>query len=160
MSKYESLLEEAVQNGIYVLENIDFESKSKGLINGDVIGLSANLKTEAERACTLAEELGHHKLNCGNILNQKDDTNRKQEKKARLWAYKKMITLDKLIDACLNGCQNRYEIAEYLDVTEEFLQDAIDSYRSKFGKTCYKGNYLITFEPALAVHKLVWLQAE
>lgn len=30
------------------------------------------------------------------------------------------------------GCTNSYEIAAYLDVTEEFLNDAIDKYTSKY----------------------------
>ena len=159
MGTYETLLEEAVQDGAYVMECVNFESQSRGLIRNDVIGLSNRLQSNTERACILAEELGHYKTNTGNILNQSVTENRKQEKKARIWAYNKMVTLDKLIDAWIQGCRNRYEIAEYLEVTEDFLQDAIDSYRAKFGIMYNKGEYLIVFEPSLAIYRLVWNQA-
>lgn len=147
MSEYELLLDEAVQYGAYVLEHVNFESQSDGLINGDIIGLSNHLQNSAERACTLAEEIGHYKLNCGNILNQGDPQNRKQEKQARLWAYNRMITLDKLIAAWEAGKRNCYEIADYLDVTETFLQEAINIYKSKYDILTQRGNYIIKFDP-------------
>lgn len=31
------------------------------------------------------------------------------------------------------GCTNRYETAEYLEVTEEFLEECISCYREKYG---------------------------
>ena len=113
MSEYELLLDEAAQNGVVVFEHVAFDSHSDGLIEGDVIGLSDRLESSVERACTLAEEIGHHKLNCGNILNQKDTSNRKQEQKARLWAYYRMVTIDKLIAAWEAGCRNRFDCLLY-----------------------------------------------
>lgn len=154
MNEYELLLDEAVQNGAVVFEHVAFDSQSDGLIDGDVIGLSDRLENSVERACTLAEELGHHKLNCGNILNQKDTSNRKQEQKARLWAYYRMVTIDKLIAAWEAGCRNRFEIAEYIGTTEAFLQEAIDSYKSKCNTIAQRGDYLIKFDP-LCIYKMI-----
>jgi len=149
LSEYEELLQRAIHNGIEVFEDYDFEEESrfKGLYCDGVIALNSELETNTEKACVLAEEIGHHEMTAGDILDQADTSNRKQEKKARLWAYKEMITLDKLLDAKHCGCSNRFEIAEFLAVTEEFLQDAIDSYKSIFGAGCQKGDYLIMFEP-------------
>lgn len=158
MTTYEELLDEAAQNNVLILENIHFESRSDGLINGDVIGLSDKLKTSVEKACIAAEELGHYHTTSGNIIDPTIPGNRQQEKKARLWAFNRMITLDKLILAWEHSCRNRYEIAEYLEVTEAFLQEAIDDYRSKFGITVTKGDYIITFEPTLDVRKIVWME--
>lgn len=157
MTKYEELLDEAAQNDVLVLENVHFESRSDGLINEDVIGLSDTLETSIEKACTIAEELGHYHTTVGDITDLTKSENRKQENRARLWAYKRMITLDKLISAWEHGYGNRHEIAEYLEVTEKFLQEAIDAYRTKFGICTLQGNYLITFEPNLSIRKLVWL---
>ncbi|MFR3729128.1 ImmA/IrrE family metallo-endopeptidase [Lacrimispora sp.] len=145
--EYEELLTEADLNGIYVIEDLEFESQASGLINGDVIGLNKRLSTYSEKTCVLSEELGHYHTSVGNILDQTSEGNRKQEYKARLWAYNKMITIEKLISAKEAGCRNRYEIAEHLNVTEPFLQDAIDCYRSKYGLGFQKGEYIIFFEP-------------
>lgn len=89
--KYETLLQEATSNNIYIIENANFKSDANALINGDVIGINKNIKTSKERACVLAEELGHYYKTVGNILDQSNTENRKQEQKARLWAYNKMI---------------------------------------------------------------------
>ncbi len=145
--EYEELLNEANSEGIYVIENLEFESQASGLINGDVIGLSKCLSTYSEKACVLSEELGHYYTSVGNILDQTLDGNKKQECHARLWAYDKMITIEKIISAKKAGCRNRYEIAEYLNVTEPFLQEAINCYSSKYGLGFQKGEYIILFEP-------------
>ncbi len=148
MNYYERLETEACNDGIDVI-SYSFESdKIKGLCCNNVIGINQNLKKSTEKSCILAEELGHYYTTAGNILDQSKVENRKQEHIARLWAYRKMITLDKLADARRNGCRNRYEIAEHLEVTEEFLQEAMDSYKEKYGAGYHQcGEYLICFEP-------------
>lgn len=46
-----------------------------------------------------------------------------------------------------HGCQSRYDIAEYLNISEEFLQDAINYYKDKYGAYIAYDNYFIYFEP-------------
>ena len=77
--------------------------------------------------------------------------NRKQERQARLWAYNRLIGLRGIIKAYEAGCQSRYEIAEYLEVTEECLQECIEIYRDKYGVYTTVDNYVIYFLPNLAV---------
>ena len=43
--------------------------------------------------------------------------------------------------------QNLHEMAEHLDVTEEFLKDALDAYLLKYGKCTVVDNYMVFFEP-------------
>ena len=62
----------------------------KGLYCDGAIGIDKNIETNTEKACVLAEELGHHYTSTGNILDQSSVANRKQEQKARLWGYNKM----------------------------------------------------------------------
>ena len=62
-----------------------------------------------------------------------------------------MIGLHGIIDAFNAGCQSRHEIADFLEVTEEFLQEAIDCYRDKYGICTTIDNYVIYFIPNLAV---------
>lgn len=114
-------------------------------VNGN-IAIERNM-TSIEKACVLAEELGHHYTTVGNILDQTDAGNRKQERRARLWAYKRAFDLIDLISAYKYGCRNRYEIAEYLEVTEQFLQDALDTYKEKHGLYTKVDKYVVCFEP-------------
>ena len=103
--------------------------------------------TSTEKACVLAEELGHHYTTVGNILDQSNAENRKQERRARLWAYQKAFDLIDLVSAYKHGCRNRYEIAEYLEVTESFLQEALDTYKEKYGVYTKVDRYVVYFEP-------------
>ena len=107
--------------------------------------------TTTEKACILAEELGHHHTTVGNILDQSDPGNRKQELRARLMAYDKMIGLIGIVRAYQHRCQNLTDMAEYLEVTEEFLKEALEQYRRKYGQKAEVDNYIIIFEPYLAV---------
>lgn len=143
---YEALLIQANSHGLVVKEkNL---VASDGRIKGNKIAIRKDIDTTLEKSCVLAEELGHYYTSSGNIIDMQDVQNRKQEHRARLWAYKRMVTMDKLTDACKCGCRNRYEIAEYLDVTEEFLQEAIDSYKQIYGTKYYQhGDFLICFDP-------------
>ena len=60
LNKYEELLEEAAAQNISVDENFPFHGNLKGLYVDQNIALSDQLETSAEKACILAEELGHH----------------------------------------------------------------------------------------------------
>lgn len=124
----------------------------KGLyVNGHI---AINVKmSDIEKACVLAEELGHHYTTYGNILDQSDTSNRKQELRARAWAYNKQIGLLGLIRAYEYGCQNRFEIAEYLEVTEEVLEECLVFYRNKYGMCQSVDNYVVYFIPNLAIMK-------
>lgn len=148
---YEMLLNEADETGVHVIESAEFESNSDGLINGNVIGLNKRLTTSAEKACVLAEELGHHYTTVGDIIDQNRLENRKQEQQARMWAYNRLIGLMGIIRAYKAGCRNIYEMAENLEVTEEFLQNALERYQHKYGQSAKIDNYMIIFEPQLAV---------
>ena len=127
----------------------------KGLYCDSSIGISENLDTVEERTCVLAEELGHHYTTVGNILDMTNISNRKQERQARMWGYDKLIGLRRLIEAYEHGCRDRYELAEYLEVTDEYLQDCIDCYRDKYGVCTTVDGYYIMFIPNLQVGKII-----
>lgn len=153
MNKFEKLEDVAYQDDVDVL-NYRFESNNiKGLYCDGVIAIREDM-TIPEKTCALAEELGHHYTSVGNILDMTSAANRKQERQARLWAYNKQIGLQGLIRAYEAGCQNRYEVAEYLEVTNEFLAECIECYRQKYGVGTTVDNYYIMFIPYLAVGKI------
>lgn len=151
MNSYELLEAESFEDGIAVID-YEFDSdRIKGLYCDGVIAINKNISTTAEKACVLAEELGHHYTSCGDIIDLSIISNRKQERQARLWAYNKKIGLHGLIRAAEYGCRNAYEIAEFLDVTEDFLRDAVHCYQEKFGIYATVDNYIIYFVPNLIV---------
>ena len=141
---YETLLEEADSQFLVVKEKP--LRAHNGRIKGNRIAIKEDIPT-TQKACVLAEELGHHYTTVGNILDQSKTENRKQERRARLWAYKKAFDLVDLVSAYKHGCRNRYEIAEYLEVTEQFLQEALDTYKEKYGIYTEVDCYVVYFEP-------------
>jgi len=145
LNQFEKLVDEAYSHSVLVKEK-PLNSNSNGLYVDNRIALNTNrLNTTAEKACTLAEELSHHHYNCGDILDDSDINNRKQEYRARFYTYNKLIGLKGLVDARQARCQNLFEIAEYLNVTPEFLNDALECYKSKYGLYAEVDNYAIIF---------------
>lgn len=149
---YEALLDEARDRGLTVKEKP--LKCNNGRIKGKRIAIRKGIETSTEKACVLAEELGHHYTGVGCVLDQADSQNRKQERQARLWAYNKQIGLMGLIRAYEHGCQSRHETADYLEVTEQYLQEAIDCYRDKYGVGTMVDDYYIMFIPYLTVGKI------
>lgn len=146
---YETLLDEASNSGLIVKEKPLYSSD--GRIKGNRIAIRQDITTTTEKSCVLAEELGHHYTSVGNIIDLSDVQNRKQERQARLWAYNKQIGLYGLIRAFQHGCTSLHEIAEYLEVTEQFLHEAIECYRNKYGICTAVDNYVIYFIPNLTI---------
>lgn len=152
---YENLLDDANDSGITLDEKYTFDSRLKGLYIDNNIALSSDLETSAEKSCILAEELGHHYTSSGNIIDMSIVANRKQELHARAWAYNRLIGLYGIINAYRSGCRNGYEIAEHLNITEEFLTEALQYYRNKYGLCTTIDNYVIYFEPSLGIFEQI-----
>lgn len=144
--KYEILLTEAEQLGLSVYET-NFRSKAKGLLKGQIIGIDKQLLA-VEKGCILAEELGHYHTSVGDILDQDDARNRKHELKAREWSYRRLIPLTDIVRAYKARAKGKHEIAEYLGVTEKFLQDCIDRYTDHYGLWAkVDDQYMVCFDP-------------
>lgn len=149
---FEALLDDADAEGLTIKER-PFRTYD-GRIKGKNIYLRKGMSA-SEKKCVLAEELGHHYTTVGNILDMSDAGNRKQERQARLWGYNKLIGLSGLIKSFEAGCQNRFEVAEYLGVTDEYLCECLDTYRDKYGVGVTVDDYYIMFIPHLAIGKMV-----
>ena len=154
MNNFEQLCQEAADNDVEVISHRFNSDRIKGLYCDGTAALNTSLKTSAQKACILAEELGHHFTSVGNILNLENQNNSKQEQIARAWAYKRMIGLESLIRCFERNCLTIYEMAEYLDVTEDFLKDSLDYYRRKYSEGVVYNNYFIRFVPTLAIARL------
>lgn len=149
---YDTLLAKTDNTGLVVKEKP--LKYNDGRIKGNRIAIRMDIPTQAEKSCVLAEELGHYHTSYGDILDLDNVQNRKQELRARMWGYNLKIGLMGIVQAYKKGCRNLAEMAEELDVTEEYLMDALKAYRSKYGIYTIIDGYIIYFEPALAVMKL------
>lgn len=143
---YDKLLIEAEQHELDIYE-MPMEKRNKGLYCDNIIWINKDITSPIEKACILAEELGHYHTSAGDITDQSILNNRKQEKIARTWAYEKLVPLEEIIKAHKDGPKNKYELAEYLDVTEPFLEKAIYRYIEKYGLSTKVDGYIICFEP-------------
>ena len=156
MTKYEQLSDEASEKNITVIENYDLTgTQLKGLYCDSIVAIGNTTTSNAERACVLAEELGHHYTAVGDILDQSTTANRRQEMRGRIVAYNKLVGLRGIIDAYLHHCQSLSETAEYLGVTEEFLNDSLTYYTNKYGVCTQVDNYVIFFQPNIGVMELI-----
>lgn len=153
METYYQLVREATVHGINVYEK-KFKSNAKGLCKGNKIGISSSIATLTERTCILAEELGHYHTTVGNILDQSKAMNRKQERRAREWAYNRLIPLGKIIEAHKARIKDRHNVADFLGVTDEFLQSTIDRYMDKYGLFVQFKDHIIFFEPLIVIEPL------
>lgn len=154
MNTYECLQDEACEDGIDVIDYTFHSNRIKGLYCDGTVAIRKDMNT-AQKTCALAEELGHHKTSVGNILDMTSAVNRKQERQARLHGYNRLIGLTGIINAFNAGCQNKYEIAEYLDITNEYLEECISCYRDKYGVCTTIDNYIIYFIPNLVVVEMI-----
>lgn len=144
MTRYESLLVKAKHYGVDSVE-MDFEKDCGYYV--DNVAFINKTSTTACKHCILAEELGHHFTSAGNILDQNNPNNIKQEKKARAWGVEHAVPLSLLVEAIDYPCLTRLELAEYLEITEEYLVQAIEYYKQKYGTYVTIGDYTILFEP-------------
>lgn len=60
-----------------------------------------------------------------------------------------------IVNAYKNHCANISETAEHLGVPEDFLKEALNHYKSKYGSHVVIDNYVIFFEPNVAVLEII-----
>lgn len=152
MNNYEYLVEYASECGAEVIE-LDLETtKPCGKCINNILIINKNM-TLRDKFCVLSEELGHFKTTVGDITDQRNISNRKQELKARAWGYEIIIGLKGLVKAYYSGCCSKSDMAEFFNVTENFVEEAISYYTSKYGLSYKLDDYIITFSPCLNITK-------
>ena len=150
---YEDLLNEYANEDLIIKEK-PLQS-SNGRIYNNRIAIRHDLDT-VNKTCTLAEELGHYYTTTGDIIDQEDTSNRKQEHRARMWAYEKLLPLQLFILAFKHGCHGIHETAEFLEVSEEFLTECIKASYDKYGPFLELNGYLFMFsETGLNISKRI-----
>ena len=122
MTKHEKLMAE--YDDLYIEER---QMINEGLYADGCIWINEKMPSNKKLAI-LAEEIGHHETSSGNILDQDDTSNRKQELTARKWAYEKVLPREAIETAFETGHTELWDIAEYLDIDEAFLREALKYY--------------------------------
>lgn len=130
MNAYERDLDAVASSGIEVFECKLI--KAKGLSTKGWIAIDSTLSTN-EKRCLLAEEYCHILYNIGDITDQKDTSNRKQELYAKRRSYEMLAPMKKIKQSCKKGNTHLHEIAEDLEIAESFLIEAIEYYKIKYG---------------------------
>lgn len=119
------------ENVTILCENTcDAKSMSARPPSGDCyIGINPlKLESRADELVALAHELGH--CETGSFYNKYAllDIRAKHERRADKWAIKKLVPRDELINALSKGYIEIYELAEYFEVTEDFMRKALEFY--------------------------------
>ena len=123
MTKYEKLLSE-YEDRVSVYEK---PSLIDGFIIDDCILINTHL-TESEKLRILAEELGHYETSVGDLTFLDSIPKLKQEYRARKWGIEKICPYSTIQTAISNGCSNVYELSEELDLSVNFLNEALRYY--------------------------------
>ena len=93
---------------------------------GCVIGMDASVRQTAARERThLSHELGHCLTGSFYNVHTPFDLRRRQENRADKWAIAALIPAEALDEAVASGCCTLWELAEYFDVTEDFMRKAV-----------------------------------
>lgn len=144
MGRLEELIIE-YDNELFI-EETKLPKDLRGLYSDGVLLLESRLNNLTKLE-TLSEELAHYKITYGDIRNQEDLFKYKFELKARRYGYEIIISLDGIISAYLHGVHNLYEMAEFFEVTEEYIEMTLEHYKSKYGISTYHKGYVIKFDP-------------
>ena len=94
------------------------------------VGLDRKLAGADEKVC-LAHELGHCETMSFYNVYSPLDVRGKHERRANIWAIKKLIPRPKFLWALHHGYEDVYSLAEFFGVTPEFIKKTAEYY----GKT-------------------------
>lgn len=97
----------------------------EGWIAIDVNKISDSIEEKVH----LAHELGHCETGSFYDIHSKYDIRAKHENRADKWAIKKLIPRDELKEAVSCGLYEVWELAEYFEVTYQFMEKAMIYYQ-------------------------------
>lgn len=120
------------ENGILVFEYSQKDSKAVTIRNAFGYGIFldiGHMETAAEELSVLAHEYGHCATGATHALSSPLDLIDQHEYKADKWAAHYLIPPDKLRQAVEEGYTEPWELAERLNVTEDFLRRTVYIYQ-------------------------------
>ena len=103
-------------------------SASVFMDGGYYIAMDPALTGRCEKV-SLAHEMGHCVTGSFYNVYAPLDIRRKHERRADLWAIKKLVPESKYKKALRRGVDNLFTLAEYFEVTPDFMKKAVDYYK-------------------------------
>lgn len=146
--KLSSIKKELADRGCSVIRCDFISHRIKSIYCDKVIAVNSAVTDEKELLCVLTQQLGNDYLSRGFVMNDK-----KQAAVVKEWASDRLVGISGLVEAFENGCKTLGETADYLFVTEQFLNDALACYSKKYGKKMMFGTYRISFAPNFEIEK-------
>lgn len=89
------------------------------------------IETTAQERVHLAHELGHCETGSFYNVYSTLDIREKQEEKADRWAVSRLVPAEEFVKALNTGMVEVWELAEYFEVTEDFIRKAAEIYKIK-----------------------------
>lgn len=83
------------------------------------------IKTQRQTKECLAHELGHHIKNAFYNISSTLETRERQEERATRWAVEELVPAEELKNALDEGYTEIWQLAEYFDVSENFMRNVI-----------------------------------
>lgn len=157
LSPYEQIQEHIANQSIQLIED-DIELPLNGLYlrvreRKAKIVIQRQLSQTSKR-CVCAEELGHHYTSTRNLLSVCAREYERQEYRAHQWAHLHLAPLDSIGEAYVMFDACKYSMAEWLNVTIAFLDEAIAGYADMYGIYHHTQHYSYKFEPYFLVKKI------
>ena len=106
---------------------IAFSTQNEIILNPDRLNNSRELKV------CLGHELGHHYKDVFYDIRSTFETRGRQEERATRWAVETLISKEQLDAAAAAGYTEVWQLAEYFEVTEDFIRDVIRVYALENG---------------------------
>ncbi|MFS7001171.1 ImmA/IrrE family metallo-endopeptidase [Carnobacterium maltaromaticum] len=150
MDDYEDLLNEYSKEVDIVETNLFEKVGLYGVYRNGIIFLEHSLNI-TEKKAILIEEYNHFKKTVGIIIDESIIDNAKQENLARRLTYERLLPLESIIRCYYDGLVYYHEVAEYLNIPEELLIDAVNYYKSTRGILFQYHNYLLVFGNTIIV---------
>ena len=95
------------------------------------IGIDKEKKSKSEQKTMLLHELGHCLTGAFYNMYTPFCLRTKCERRANEWAIENYLPYDRLIDAYKSGISTDYELAQYFEVSEQFVRMAKEYYLQK-----------------------------
>ena len=111
--------------------NEDTKALTIKLYDNDTWGIfldETRLETQADKNVAAFHEGGHYATGTTHKVYSPQDLIQKHENCADKWAIKHLISKDELDEAISKGNTEIWQLAEYFDVTEDFMRKAICLY--------------------------------
>lgn len=103
--------------------------------------------SEREKYAAKVHELIHTEHPAGDLINAPADVIRIEEARVRRWEIEHLMPVKTLIDAFYLGYTRPLDLADFLEITPEKLEEGFHLYYGIYGPRSIHGQYVVTWGP-------------